>query len=319
MSIPAVIGIDGGGTHTRVMVCDLEGNQLAYLDSNCASSVYKDQNAIHNVRSTISDALATAHVKAADVRFVAAGIAGYDNPEDLAWVSELTALPGLDCPKLLMNDAAAAHAGALMARPGIIAISGTGSIILGITESRRHIRNYDFHHYASSAARFLAYDAVYEALAGHADDSDQSLVESMLRHWEASDLHELAAIASQGFQSDKMERNKQFGQFAPMVTIAAEEGSSIAMAVCDRAVHQLKVGIEMVGSAFEAETVEVAYIGSVIRSSYLSRRLSDCLAQGKNKRYVPTNPTLSPVAGAVLLAYQELGIALPEEKLLAVR
>ncbi|RJE86107.1 hypothetical protein D3P07_18660 [Paenibacillus sp. 1011MAR3C5] len=182
MNIPAVIGIEGGGTHTRVLVCDLEGHQLAYLDNPRAASVYKDSNAVHNVRNSIAEALMIANVRPEDVRCVAAGIAGYDNPEDLAWVSELTALPGLHCPKLHMNDAVAAHAGALRARPGIVAISGTGSIILGITESREHIRNYDFHHYAFSAARFLAYDAVYEVLAGHAGASNEALVVSMLRH-----------------------------------------------------------------------------------------------------------------------------------------
>jgi glucosamine kinase len=49
-------------------------------------------------------------------------------------------------------------------------IAGTGSILLGINEVGSNFRNYEFHHYAASAARFLSYDAVYEALAGHTDD-----------------------------------------------------------------------------------------------------------------------------------------------------
>lgn len=318
MSRPAVIGIDGGGTHTRVLVCDLEGRQLAYLDNPCAASIYKDSNAVQNVRNSITEALAAAAICPEDVRCIAAGIAGYDKPEDLSWVSELTALPGLHCPKLHMNDAVAAHAGALRAKPGIVAISGTGSIILGITESREHIRNYDFHHYAHSAARFLAYDAVYEVLAGHADASDKALVESMLSHWDAADLHKLAALGRLGFHADSKERDKHFGQFAPFVTDAAESGSSIAVDVCNRAVHQLKIGIEMIGASFESGTVEVAYIGSVIRSGYVSRRLSEQLAQGSNKRYAAVEPALSPVAGAVLLAYQKLGVDAPEASLLVV-
>lgn len=39
-----VIGIDGGGTHTRVMVVDLAGNVLSYIE-NGASSIHKDLQA----------------------------------------------------------------------------------------------------------------------------------------------------------------------------------------------------------------------------------------------------------------------------------
>ncbi|RJE86108.1 hypothetical protein D3P07_18665 [Paenibacillus sp. 1011MAR3C5] len=99
---------------------------------------------------------------------------------------------------------------------------------------------------------------------------------------------------------------------------AADSGSAIAMAVCDRAVHQLKVGIELIGSYFESDMVEVAFIGSVIRSTYVSRLLSEQLAQGSNKRYLPVESTLSPVAGSVLLAYQELGLAVPADSHLEV-
>lgn len=52
-----VVGIDGGGTNTRVMICDLNGNELAYAEGSCASK-YKDENAAENVKATIKNALA---------------------------------------------------------------------------------------------------------------------------------------------------------------------------------------------------------------------------------------------------------------------
>ncbi|RIX51541.1 ATPase [Paenibacillus nanensis] len=308
MDSSVVIGIDGGGTHTRVMVCDLSGNQLAYLEGSGAASYHKDRNAAQNVQQAILDALDSAGRRVEDVRQVAAGIAGYDNPEDLTWIAELTDVPGLSCPKLHVNDAVSAHAGALLARPGIVAISGTGSIILGITEAGRQIRNYDFHHYAASAARFIAYDAVFEALAGNRDVSDGSLLLAMLRHFEAGSLEQLAELARQGFHSDRRERDKRFGQFAPYVTEAAEHGSSIATLVLNRAAAQLKTGIELIAAGFDSDDVQVALIGSVISSPYLSRTLTKLLADGRNKRYIVTPPELEPVAGSVLLALKALGL-----------
>lgn len=307
MNSSVVIGIDGGGTHTRVLVCDLEGNQLAYLSGSGASSLYKDKHAVQNVKDTLLNALAMAKVSVQDVRYVTAGIAGYDTPKDLEWVSELTNLPGLHCPKQHINDAVAAHAGALLGKPGIVAISGTGSIILGVTESGRQIRNYDFHHYAASAARYISYETVYEVLAGHRDRSDEALLNAMLQHWKVEKLQDFAELARQGFYDDKRERDKQFGQFAPMVTDAAEKGSSAARLVCNRATAQIKVGIDLTGSAFASDEVEVAYIGSVISSAFVSDELTRLLADGRNKSYKITSPKYEPVVGSVLLALKAMG------------
>ncbi|QHW30909.1 ATPase [Paenibacillus rhizovicinus] len=300
-----VIGIDGGGTHTRVLVCDLNGNALAYCEKGGAS-IYKDRSAVNNVHTAIHEALEAADKQAHQVVGLAAGIAGYDEPSDLDWIAPLTDLPGLSCPKWHVNDAVVAHSGALLAKPGIIVISGTGSIIVGITEDGRFMRNYDFHHYAASAARFIAYDAAYEVLAGHVNLTDEALIQSMLEHWNVASISEFAKLARSGFEADEQERNKTFGTFAPLLTAAAEQGSSVAVSVCDRAIHQIKVGIELLAAAFASETVEVAFIGSVANSPYFIKRLSEQLRCGANKQYTIVEPKLPPAAGAVLYAMNQL-------------
>ncbi|MBH5319747.1 ATPase [Paenibacillus sp. GSMTC-2017] len=316
MNSSVVIGIDGGGTHTRVMVCDLEGNELAYVEGKGAASIIKDKHAVHNVQTAIADALSSANRTTSDVCHLVAGIAGFDTPEALSWVTELTKLPGLDCSKTHVNDAVSAHAGALLAKPGIIVISGTGSIIVGFTESGRKISNYDFHHYALSAARSIAYETVYEILAGNWDASDEPLIKQMLLHFEVDSLHTMAELAFEGFNSDKRARNKTFGQFAPYVTVAAENGSSVAQLICKRAAEQLKTGIEVMGTAFSSEKVDIAFIGGVISSPYMTGLLGDLLQNGKNRRYVVKSPELPPVVGSVLLALKAIGAPSPEGAIL---
>jgi glucosamine kinase len=51
-STEVVIGIDGGGTHTRVIAADSEGNVLACSKKGDASA-YRNSAAQHNVRSAI--------------------------------------------------------------------------------------------------------------------------------------------------------------------------------------------------------------------------------------------------------------------------
>lgn len=307
-----VIGIDGGGTHTRVMVSDLSGNVRSYMEKGSAS-FHKDLMARENVNQAILEALAAAGRELHHIRGIAAGIAGYDTESDLEWVRSLTEIDGLICPKWHFNDAVAAHYGALLTKPGIVAISGTGSIILAVTEDGQYIRNYDFHHYASSAARFIAYDAAYEVLAGTADETDLELVQRMLNHWEVDTLAEFSIKAKNGFLEDRRERDRRFGQFTPAITEAAWRGSSLARRVCDKAIQQIKIGIELLAASFNDDVVSVTFIGSVINSLYFKMELGKHLSVGNNKQYTVVSPHFSPVTGSILFAINQLNNAIQED------
>ncbi|WP_042169280.1 N-acetylglucosamine kinase [Paenibacillus gorillae] len=303
-----VIGIDGGGTRTRAIAIDSAGNVLSYVEKGSAS-LYKDLQAKQHVHQAIQEVITAAGKTFCDVKGIAAGIAGYDCPEDLEWVEPLTAIDGLEAQRWHLNDAAIAHYGALEANPGIVIISGTGSIIFAVTDEGRQLRNYDFYHYAASAARFIAYDTTYEILAGKADESDAALVRSLLQHWEVHSLKQLHDLGTAGFITDKRERNRKFGDFAPHVTNAASQGSRTARRVCDKATEQIQVGVEILAAAFDNDQVDVAFIGSVINSDYIHQKLSERLSTGsRNKSYHVVTPTFSPVTGAALYALQQLGI-----------
>lgn len=306
-----VIGIDGGGTHTRVMVADLTGRVLSYVE-NGSSSLHKDLQASKHVRQALADALALAGKSANQVAMLTAGIAGFDSEADYEWVRPLTELEGLDCPNMHVNDAVVAHSGALLTEPGIIAIAGTGSILFAVNEAGRRIRNYDFHHYAASAARFLAYDVTYELLAGNNGDSDRALVDGILGFWEQPNVQELSRLASYGFVEDRRERDKRFAELAPLITSQALTGSRLARTVCDRAIHQMTVGIEMLATQFAKPEVSVALIGSVVNSEYIRQEMAFRLAAGANRAYRFVQPAFSPVAGAVLLAMRQLNLPIDE-------
>ncbi|GAB6930429.1 N-acetylglucosamine kinase [Paenibacillus sp. JCM 10914] len=313
-----VIGVDGGGSQTRVMVSDLTGNILSYAVGG-ASSIHKDSNAHVNVQRTIQSSLAMAGCSVDQVKGLYAGIAGYESDQDLEWVTQLTDVEGLDCPKWYVNDSLVAHAGAFIGQPGIVVVSGTGSMILAITEQKMAIKNIDFHHYAASAARFLAYDAVYQALAGNTHGSDETLIRDIQSYWGVNNLEQLRFLAAQGFVENRMERNKKFGEMAPMITDAAEAGSYMAQIVCDRAIGEIMVGVEILGSYFQSAQVSVTGIGSVMNCSYMRSKFADRLQSGNNKQYDYTTPELSAVSGAVLKALQSLGISIEIHMIESIR
>ncbi|AZN41943.1 BadF/BadG/BcrA/BcrD ATPase family protein [Paenibacillus albus] len=306
MTRKVVVGIDGGGTTTRLLAADLNGEILAYVEEGCCNPG-KDPNAKRHVQSGINRVLAAANVGLHQVIAIAAGFAGLDTAEDHEWAADFLQLDGLNCSKVIVNDAVVAHSGALMNKPGIVAISGTGSIIFAINEDNRQIRNYDFRHYAPTASRFLAFDAVYEIIAGNVAVEDDVFVQEVLQFWEKDDVAALSKLGSNGFIADDVELTLRFGLMGPLVTAAAASGSPLARRVCDNAVQALDTGIRLLGSCFEAESVNVAFIGSVIRDDYVRSQLTHALERASNRAYCVVEPALSPAAGAVLLAMEAVG------------
>jgi glucosamine kinase len=309
-----VIGIDGGGSHTRVMVVDLSGRVLAYSQAG-AANLHKDSNAKQHVRAAIANVLANANRNEDDIVSLTAGIAGLDQGEDQLWADDFIDLSGMMGKKVAVNDARIAQVGALGGFPGIIAISGTGSIVFGINELGEQLRNYNFLQYAYSTARHLSYEIVYRIIAGEYSSEDSALVSLVLEYWGVPDLNALSKLASEGFIPDSQECNRKFGNMGPLVTEAAESGSPLAADVCDTTVRQLVTAIRLVGSRFSSDNVIVSLIGSVVRSIYMKRRLEHSLSNEnmQRKTYVVREPVYAPVVGAVLMAFQQSGIVVTDE------
>jgi glucosamine kinase len=308
---PIVVGIDGGGTFTRALVADLRGCVLAYAEAGGANPNHHPQ-ARENVQEAIHRVLEAAGREPGQVVSLVAGFAGLDSSESQTWSEEFTAVPGLNCPRLQVNDAVIAHAGALRSQPGIIAISGTGSIVFGVTPEGRHVRNYDFHHYAHSAARYLSYAMVHRIIAGETEMADREFVQEVLEYWEVSDLGALCELGMRGFQNDRQERNYRFGAMAGRVTEAAAQGVPVARAVCDQAAAAVATEIRLVGACFPEGTVPAALIGGVVRSPYMARSVEEALSRKANRQYRVVEPALSSVQGAVLMALERSGTAVDD-------
>jgi glucosamine kinase len=309
-----VIGIDGGGSHTRVMVVDLSGQVLAYSQTG-AANLHHDSNAKQHVQGAIAKVLANSNRNEEDIVSLTAGFAGLDRGEDQLWADDFIDLTGMLGKKVAVNDALIAQVGALGGIPGIIAISGTGSIVFGINEVGEQLRNYNFLQYAYSTARHLSYELVYRIIAGEYSSEDSALVSLVLEYWGVPDLDALSKLASVGFIPDNQECNRKFGMMGPLVTDAAEAGSPMAADVCDTTVRQLVTAIRLVGSRFSSDNINVSLIGSVARSSYMKRRLEHTLSNEnlQRKTYDVKEPLYSPVVGAVLMAFQQSGIVVTGE------
>ncbi|WP_458461125.1 BadF/BadG/BcrA/BcrD ATPase family protein [Paenibacillus sp.] len=297
--------MDGGGSHTRVAVADQNGKLLSYVQKGGCNR-YHDTHAEQNVLEGIREAITQAGLKSDQIASIQAGMAGLDRPEDTLWAEALIARTGISGRISAVNDTHIAHTAAFDGEPGIVAIGGTGSLILGRTEQGAWLRNDQFGHYAPTAARFLAYDTVHAILAGRYELQDQGWIEQILTYWNVNSIRELAALGVSGFAENKQATNRRFGQMAPLVTEAAARNIPLAVSVCDSAADTAVVGILILASCFDQPTVSMTLTGSCLSSPYMVQAVQKGLdaaytPKGKSIQYITSN--LPAVGGALLDAY----------------
>ena len=136
------IGVDGGGTKTAGVLVDGEGLILArgQAGSSNFNAVGPDV-ARQNLAELIGSLLANANVAPTAVRGIGLGMSGVGRADDrtrvAGWID--TILPGVPC--FVDNDAvialAAATGGDLY---GVVIVSGTGMIVVGIDRAGRRRR-----------------------------------------------------------------------------------------------------------------------------------------------------------------------------------
>lgn len=299
-----VIGIDSGGSHTRVVCADLEGRVLGTARGPGGSPTH-NVDARRHVREAIREAMGA--VEPARVVAMVSGMAGFDQEDDLKWAAGFLDLDGLGCRAHVVNDAVVAQAGAFAGAPGIVAIAGTGSMILAVAEDGEVVRNDRYAHYAGGA-RHLVFDLMARILIDEDTAADAALLGEIYRYWGVSDKPGLRAKARELEAADYNEVKRLYGRMAPLVTDAADS-APVAGAACDQLVRATCVGIRLLAAHFPSPTVRVALLGGLARSKAFAGRVSAELAGvAPAGRFRVADPALPPVAGAALLALQRAGV-----------
>lgn len=302
-----LIGIDDGGTFIRVIVSDFHGNILSRIKWNGGAFLLKNANAKENMHEAITSAMSEGKIRPEDVVSIGAGIAGFDRNEDIHWVKKLLQIEGISCPVKFVNDAVIAHIGAFLFTPGIVAICGTGSVILGIDGKGKQIRNYDINHYAKASSRLLTQEFVIRVLIGKQNSTDKAICNKLYQHFSVCSLSQLEKLYLNDSKIWSGEINKLWGDFAVTITEEAANGSCLAQAVCNQAACEVSKGIECVNGYFEKPILDFALIGGVANSEYINERIRNSL---QRKSYHIKSEVFPPEIGALLLAMKSINIAI---------
>jgi N-acetylglucosamine kinase-like BadF-type ATPase len=312
--VSRVLGVDGGNTKTLAVVAGTDGRTLGAGRSGC-SDIYSAPtpgDAIDAIVAATAEALAQAGVAGSEIAAATFSLAGADWPEDFALLSRaLHERLGLPEPPFVVNDSIGALRAGAPDWTGIAVVSGTHNAI-----GARHPDGRVFHlgFWPDGAGGYeigkAGLRAVYHAALGMG--SATVLTERALTLYGAPDAIELLHEFTRRGGIAKRETDR----LAPLVLDAADEDDAVAQAIVStiggilgrqgRACAE-QLGLPLAGT-------RVVMTGSVF--GHPTERLANA-TMAELPGAIAVRQPAPPVAGALLLALDRLGIEADPETVVA--
>jgi N-acetylglucosamine kinase-like BadF-type ATPase len=142
MSNRLIIGMDGGGTKTRVMVKERPDGETLF-DQNFGMSNYNNigVEGLRPVLREIYEELVSCFPERLHDAILVLGSAGVDRPKDVEIYLSSLKESGFTCQLKVVNDAEIALVGGNGDRKDALMIAGTGSIVVGIDSKGKLVRS----------------------------------------------------------------------------------------------------------------------------------------------------------------------------------
>jgi glucosamine kinase len=305
--VNAILGIDGGGSHTRAVLADADGRIIR-------SAVGASINPRHHDRPTVLERLRDlvqrvrrSRDEALSAAFLSLG--GISTRADAEAVETIAAeLDGLGGAKVsVANDAVAALVGGLAGRPGMVLIAGTGSACYGVAADGRSHWCGGWEHRADDAGS--AYWMAIEALRAAVRVEDGRLPPSTLRdlvfgRWP---LAEPRALAERLCRPD-LDRARLAALAPDVIALAASD--ELARSIVERAVDELARLVEVTAARlFAPQPSELILTGGLARSGPPFTPLLVSRIETTARGVKVLEPELPPVLGAVIEAARLAGMS----------
>jgi glucosamine kinase len=292
------LGVDGGGTKTTCVVGN-EDSLLATATTGGSNVVrLGEEQARKSLHEAIHRACEAARIELSAVQRISVGMAGAGRPQIGDVVRRMVAeiFPG---NVLIAGDMVIALEAAFGEGPGIVAISGTGSIAYGRNSTGRTARagGWGFAISDEGSAHWIGRSAVVAVMKAHDEGSGSSLFKVISQAWDLTTLGDLVRAANATPAPNFAEL------FAPILA-AAEAGDLSARTVLTQAGAELAGLAKTVISRIFEETpdVRVAMSGGVFRNSALVRQVFYNSLRSEYPSTAVASTVVEPVKGALEIA-----------------
>jgi N-acetylglucosamine kinase-like BadF-type ATPase len=298
-----VLGIDAGGTKTVCLLADQEGHVIAEARRSGANLQAAGELQVEKVlHEVMEDAIGDRDIVPAAICL---GIAGVDRPDDSATVAAIMRRIGYKARILVVNDALVALEAGAPGQPGVVVISGTGSISYGRNAKGEAARSGGWGYVlGDEGSGYWIGRAALRAVLREADKRGPQtlLTGKLLRHF--------AVPQAQGLIHEVYNAQLKpavIGALAKCVQSAFSEGDEVAIGILRGAANELEAFALSVARRLDLLREEFAFIlaGGIFRAvPWLKEELERRLPLAAPRSRVEMLER-EPAEGAVALALQE--------------
>lgn len=307
-SVPAeiVLGVDGGGTKTRAVLADEQQNVLGEGIAGPSNPLRVGiGNAAAAIREAVDKACAAASIQRAEIVGAEIGLAGVRRGDMRERMRET--LTGLGINSLeVVTDADIALFGATNGEPGVVVISGTGSICCGANRSGRHKCAGGWGPVAGDEGSGLwiarrALQRIAQAADGRGHST--SLTAAACNYFNIRSPEELSTAI---YAPDVT--NERIAGFARRVIEAAQSEDEAAREIITEAGRELgAAAIAVIRSLhMERERFQVAYVGGVFHAGELVLEPLRVEVARIAPRAFLAPPLITPAIAAARMAHAHL-------------
>ena len=298
-----VLGIDAGGTKTVALVADGDGRILAEGRAGGANLQTEGELQVEKVLYEVIEQV----TRGRDITpaAVCLGMAGVDREADGRTIREIMVRLGYRSNTLIVNDALIALVAGAGPSPGLVVISGTGSIAFGVSHRRLAARAGGWGPtLGDEGSGYWIGRRALEAVTREADGRGPrtQLTQLVLDHFRLSSPQSLVAEIYHQPQG-----RRAIAALAPLVDGARAEGDLVAGEIMIEAADELAKAAGSVIARLEmrGEQFPILLAGGILkRSAWLAAEVARRMAEvAPRSTVLPL--THEPALGAVRLALAE--------------
>ena len=297
--MPLYLGIDAGGTKTDCAVSN--GAELLgqATGASCKLARVGKERGRENLQTVIRQATHAAGVEASTIQHVCIGMSGASLAEAVQWAQQTIRELIPDSTIYVAGDHVIAHRAAFGTSPGVLVISGTGSIAFGRNQNGETARAGGWGPNVSDegSAFWVGREAVTAALHAFDIGNANGLLATIAESWKVAP-EEVIRMANAS--------EPRFPELAGPVVNAAEQGDDTARAIMERAGQALASLASAVIKRLwpSGGVVPVALAGGVLQGSALVRHAFREAMKAEQPQAAVSFAFVRPVLGALEIAAQ---------------
>lgn len=285
------IGIDGGGTKTKFVLFDENGQSLKERVDDSVHVLTQNHQKCIDILTMNVNILDPTHQA-----IIVAGLAGYGNQEELKKkIEDVCSIAFMGYQYLLYNDVQIAMIGALGGKNGIVVIAGTGSIAFSYLDGKtKRCGGWGYQLGDEGSAYWIG----NQLISKYCQQVDGRICKTQLYHKIKETCRFNKDYDIIRYRNLLSNERRDIAQLAKLNYILAQDGEENAIEIYRKAAYHLSLLIRTLASDFH-DTVTVSYIGGVFHANeYILDPLQeyisdlDCYLQ---------EPLFSPEYGAYLL------------------